>query len=133
MAHGMDRSMRISAAAACHGSAISPAHINQASLKAHPLLFSFSSSATLLSAISSVVAHSSLLQTYSSTISTEILRFRACCLVFDQAIHDPTEQMGHEQQQEVPCKQQQMTATLLVLDSNPAVTMRGWHGSKNIS
>jgi hypothetical protein len=67
----------------------------------------FSSLPTLLSAISSAVAHSSWLQTYSSTISTEVSRFKACFLVIVQARHNETEQMGHEQQQEVPCKRQQ--------------------------
>jgi hypothetical protein len=124
-------------AAACHDST-SPAHMNQTSLKAHPPLL-FSSSAISLSTISFVVTHSLSRQTYSSTTSTRFLRFRACCLVIDQARHDTTEQMGQEKQHEVPCKQQQTAASGVFLDSpsmptsNSAELMTGGHGSRKIS
>jgi hypothetical protein len=93
-----------------------------------------------LSALSSVVhTHCRCKRIYSSTIFTEFLRFRACCLVIDQARHFTAEQMGHEQQQEVPCKQMQMTAKVLVLDSpcmrtsSPAVSITGCHASSKNS
>jgi hypothetical protein len=84
-------------------------------------------------------SHPSKLQTYSSRISTAFLRFRACCLVIGQAKHNTTEHMCHEQQQEVPCKQTQMTAMMFVLDSpsmrtsNPSVSVTRCYDSRNIS